>query len=175
MNYRCGDGPQLATLGITRYVLCDDDGESDYRTSHLRKLRWWCRASCPRMSVDILGTNCDQRRSMVQCCFTSTETRRLIRTLSPGRPPRLSHSSWTLENLETPKGELKLPVRATCTTAGVQRGSSVAWLNREQSGMETTRRYSADGRPPPGQRLYLCAWPKILLLTYWVRSPRTCI
>ena len=21
---------------------------------------WWCRASCPRMSVDILGTNCDQ-------------------------------------------------------------------------------------------------------------------
>ena len=22
--------------------------------------RWWCRASCPGMSVDILGTNCDQ-------------------------------------------------------------------------------------------------------------------
>ena len=30
---------------------------------------------------------------MVQCCFTSTETVRLIRTGSPGRPPRLSHSS----------------------------------------------------------------------------------
>ena len=56
---------------------------------------WWCRASCPRMSVDVLGTNCDQCRSMVQCCFTSTETVRLIRTKSPGRPPRLSHSSWT--------------------------------------------------------------------------------
>ena len=28
--------------------------------------------------------------------FTSTETRRLIRTDSPGRPPRLSHSSWTM-------------------------------------------------------------------------------
>ena len=56
---------------------------------------WWCRASCPRMSVDILGTNCDQCLSMVQCCFTS----RLIRTESPGRPPRLSHSSWTLEGL----------------------------------------------------------------------------
>ena len=27
--------------------------------------------------------------------FTSTETRRLVRTDSPGRPPRLSHSSWT--------------------------------------------------------------------------------
>ena len=48
------------------------------------------------MSVDILGTNCDQCRSMVRCCFTSTETVRLIRTESPGRPPRLSHSSWTL-------------------------------------------------------------------------------
>ena len=31
------------------------------------------------MSVDILGTNCDQCRSMVQYCFTSTETVRLIR------------------------------------------------------------------------------------------------
>ena len=54
---------------------------------------WWCRASCPRMSVDILGTNCDQCRSTVHCCFTSIETVRLIRTESPGRPPRLSHSS----------------------------------------------------------------------------------
>ena len=43
--------------------------------------------------VDILGTNCDQCRSMVQCCFMSTETVRPIKTGSPGRPPRLSHSS----------------------------------------------------------------------------------
>ena len=43
--------------------------------------------------VDILGTNCDQCVCMVQCCFTSTETIRLIRTESPGRPSRLSHSS----------------------------------------------------------------------------------
>ena len=56
---------------------------------------WWCRASCPRMSADILGTNCDQCLSMVQSCFTSTETVRLITTESPGRPLRLSHSSWT--------------------------------------------------------------------------------
>ena len=56
---------------------------------------WWCRASCPRMSVDILGTNCDQCLSMVQCCFTSTENVRLIRTESTGRPLGLSHSSWT--------------------------------------------------------------------------------
>ena len=31
---------------------------------------------------------------MAQYSFTSTETRRLIRTDSPGRPPRLSHSSF---------------------------------------------------------------------------------
>ena len=47
-----------------------------------------------RCRVDILGTNCDQSVCMVQCCFTSTETIRLIRTGSPG----LSHSSWTLRN-----------------------------------------------------------------------------
>ena len=46
--------------------------------------------------VDTLRTNCDQCISTVQCCFTSTETIRLIRTGSPGRPSRLSHSSWTL-------------------------------------------------------------------------------
>ena len=48
------------------------------------------------MSVDLLGTSWDQCRSMVQYSFTSTETRRLVRTDSSGRPPRLSHSSWTM-------------------------------------------------------------------------------
>ena len=33
---------------------------------------------------------------MIQYSFTSTETRRLVRTVSPGRPPRFSHSSWTM-------------------------------------------------------------------------------
>ena len=33
---------------------------------------------------------------LFKCCFTSTETIRLIRDGSPGRPPRLSHSSWAL-------------------------------------------------------------------------------
>ena len=43
---------------------------------------WWmCRASCPRMSVDILGTNCDQCRSTVQGCITSTGT---VRSLGRG-------------------------------------------------------------------------------------------
>ena len=44
---------------------------------------WWSWASCHRMSVDLLGTNCDQCRSIVQYCFTSTETIRLVRMDSP--------------------------------------------------------------------------------------------
>ena len=43
---------------------------------------------------DILGTNCDQCLSMVQCCFTSTKTVRLIWTKSLGWPPQLSRGSW---------------------------------------------------------------------------------
>ena len=49
------------------------------------------------MSSDILITSWDQCRSMVQYSITSTETRRLVRTDSRGRPPRLSHSYWTME------------------------------------------------------------------------------
>ena len=78
----------------------------------------WCRASCPRMSVDILGTNCDQCLRMVQCCFTSTETVRRIRTERPGRPPRLSHSSWTLCVLD--EAYLRL-----CGTVRVHRPNTV--------------------------------------------------
>ena len=48
--------------------------------------------------VDILGTNCDECVSMVQCCFTSTKNIRLVRMGSPGQPPRLSHSSSTLHS-----------------------------------------------------------------------------
>ena len=64
--------------------------------------RWWSRASCPWMSVDILGTNCDQCWSTVQYCFTSTETIRLVRMESPGWPPQLAHSSWPqkFENID---------------------------------------------------------------------------
>ena len=48
--------------------------------------------------VDILGTNYDQCVSIVQYCFTSTETIRLIRTEKPKTAtstltqPRLLHS-----------------------------------------------------------------------------------
>ena len=59
------------------------------------------------MSVDILGTSWDQCRSMVQYSFTSTETRSLVRTDSPGRPPRLSHSSWTMAPCRGPGSSFK--------------------------------------------------------------------
>ena len=50
------------------------------------------------MSVDILGTNCGQCLSMGQCCFTSTETVRLLRTESPGRPPHIVPELSSLHN-----------------------------------------------------------------------------
>ena len=49
------------------------------------------------MPVDILGTSWDHFRSIAQYSFTYTETRRLVRTDSPGRLPRLSHRSWTMQ------------------------------------------------------------------------------
>ena len=48
------------------------------------------------MLADILGTSWDQCWNTVQYNFMSTETRRLVRMDSPGRPPWLSHSSWTM-------------------------------------------------------------------------------
>ena len=45
-----------------RKMMIDDDDDDDDQ----------CRASCPLMSVDILGTNCDQCGSTVRYCFTST-------------------------------------------------------------------------------------------------------
>ena len=72
--------------------------------------------SCPRnrMSVEILGTNCDQCWSTVRCCFTSTETVRLVRTESPGWPHQRSHGSWTLvsksaESLLSPTHRVTYP------------------------------------------------------------------
>ena len=54
-------------------------------------------AWCPQMSADMLGTSWDQCWSMVQYSFTSTETRRLVRTDSPPPPPPPpSHSSCTM-------------------------------------------------------------------------------
>ena len=77
-------------------------GKCDSNSSDFSILIWLlvlpsCDAWCPQMSVDILGTSWVQCVSTVQYSFTSTETRRLVRTDSPGRPPGLSHSSWTIQ------------------------------------------------------------------------------
>ena len=60
--------------------------------------------------TDILGTRWDQCRSMVQYIFMSMEARRLVRTDSPGRPPRLSHSSWTMMQTESLGWAIHRPV-----------------------------------------------------------------
>ena len=85
---RLGKGPRPPG-----FVQCPEKPYGLLGTGRLWGGRDICRASCPGMSVDILWKNCDQCLSTVQCCFTSTETVRLIRTENPGRPPRLSHSS----------------------------------------------------------------------------------
>ena len=48
------------------------------------------------MSSDVSGHIRDKPRPMPKHSFTSTETRRLVRTGSPGRSPRLSYSSRTM-------------------------------------------------------------------------------
>ena len=58
---------------------------------------------CCLMSSDVGWHIRDKLRPMPKhgsvYSFTSTETRRLVMTDSPGRPPRLSHSSWTMTRL----------------------------------------------------------------------------
>ena len=76
----CQNGRRLRWLGASS-VIAKEKSSDDVELS---VLGCW---------VDILGTNCDQCVCMVQCCFTFTETIRLIRVGSLGRPPRLSHSS----------------------------------------------------------------------------------
>ena len=67
-------GAHALRVSARAWMLCLD-GDDDVELNVLG-----CR-------VDISETNCDQ------CCFTFTETTRLIRTGSPGRPPQISHSS----------------------------------------------------------------------------------
>ena len=47
----------------------------------------------PRTATSTFTQLLSSESWLVECCFTSTETIRLIRTGSPGRPPRPSHSS----------------------------------------------------------------------------------
>jgi len=84
------------------------------------------------MSVDILRTSWDQCVSMAQYCFTSTETIRLVRTESPGRPPRLSH----VQLLNCDCLHHCFFVLIQCTPCyNVPRGAEIAqWLERRTRG-----------------------------------------
>ena len=46
----------------------------------------------------LLLTTRNYTDSLLECCFTTTETVGLLGTGSQGRPPRLSHSSWALNS-----------------------------------------------------------------------------
>ena len=102
------------------------------------------------MSADILGTSSDQCRSMVHYSFTSTETRRLVRADNPGRPPRLSHSSWTM----TRTGLLKI-FPNVCNCFVFLRGAIWALINSLVRWSETTQWHllhvtlGYQGRPTP--------------------------
>ena len=90
------NGPFCFTSTEARWLIRDGDSGGRGRksegstsdTARKRPERPWTAAR----TVEML------RRCplVVECCFTSTETIRLIRDGSPGRPPRLSHSSWAL-------------------------------------------------------------------------------
>ena len=82
------------------------------------------------MSADILGTSCDQYQSMVQYSFMSTETWRLVRTDSPGRPPRLSHSSWTMHFWQNDRDLLYAAVATPILMTVFQTNQNVGgWLS----------------------------------------------
>ena len=61
------------------------------------------------MSVDILRTNCDQCVSMVQCCFTSIATTKLIRT-----------KEWRLDSGYRPKKTRETVLLRRCPLAIVR-------------------------------------------------------
>ena len=77
---------------VRSFCLMSSDATRKRSNSAIYVGRWCCL-----MSSDVGWHIRDKlRRNMVQYCFTSTETRRLVRTDSLGRPPRLSHCSWTM-------------------------------------------------------------------------------
>ena len=121
----------------------------------------WRRVSCPRMSVDILGTNCDQWVSMVQCCFTPIETVRLVRTEIPWRPPRLSRSSWTLLRVQVQLTSLLL----ISPPEALIRDRFCLYINHQSnwSVLRTAVGPTVDGRPRDAQ---LAGWLRGYLIGF---------
>ena len=84
----------------------------------------------------------DQRVSTVQYCFTSTETIRLVRTDSPGQPPRLSHNSWTMNNV----GIILYPHISSFRTSTRTHASSNHLSRQRTDGTKSRREVRAGGK-----------------------------
>ena len=121
--------------------------------------------------VDLLGTNSDQCLSMAQCCFTSTETVRLIRTGSPGWPPQLSHSSWTLCTTpsylpsytegQTAHSFIQTTSHNELTTAAAPLGTRLMWFWIWPPGVSTVQPGSHDAlRIQPRWRTIVLRWAR---------------
>ena len=92
------------------------------------------------MSVDILGTNCDQCVSMVQYCFTYTETIRLVRTESPGRPPTFT---------QLLKSEVKKTKRSLLNLGFERPVNRIGSPQDDAEEQKTTKKRGAGGRGEP--------------------------
>ena len=66
---------------------------------------------------------------MIKRCFTSTETVGLLGTGSPGRPPRLSHSSWAMHAYAV---EVLLYVQFGSVRLSCLMSSDVGWQIRDK-------------------------------------------
>ena len=113
------------------------------------------------MSSDVGWHIRDQCRSMVQYSFTSTETRRLVRTDCPGRPPRLSHSSWTMIRRWGKRDTIYLLLHCHH-----KNDSSIKMGSDESSRLGSLERVSSDG-PLPVLLCFSAAMP-FLLWVYFV-------
>ena len=110
--------------------------------------------------------------------FTSMKTRRFVRTDSPGRPPRLSHSSWTM-----PFCELPMMMMSWCLMS-----SDVSWHIRDKlwpvpkhgssvfTSTKTRRFVRTDslGRPPwlshsSWLAMPFCGLP-MMMMSWWLMS-----
>ena len=104
---QCGSVPRGAPLRHWGSCTTRQPFDSDPAAAVVLLNVLGCRGC--RLIGTILATSWDQCVSMVQYSFTSTETRRLVMTESPGRPPRLSHSSCHITLVKYPHSKHRFP------------------------------------------------------------------
>ena len=115
-----------------------------------------------------------------QYSFTSTETRRFVRTDSPGRPPRLSHSSWTM-SFHLPSGcftstEARWPIRdGDRVGRGRQsEGSTAETVRKRPERPWTAARTMEVLSVPSPLPSDLCTAQLLFQLLCWTESLRQC-